>query len=449
MAIYSSDIADRKQSEEALKKRAEQLLALHEISIEITKPHVVSELLQKIVKRATHLLNGTGGGMYLCDPEKKEVRCIVSYKTPRDFTGTVLKYGEGTAGTVAQTGEPLIIADYNAWINRAEVFEKYQPFRSVMSAPLTWQNETIGVIHVLDNERAGRFTEDDLNLLTLFANQAVAEFLSMRISDVAVPEQHPSIPKILEQLFSTGHAMFETEELAKGGRRIPVEVSTRLFELQDIPTVLATVRDITERKRAEEALQAGERKYRTLIQNIPGMVYKGYPDWSGEIISGSVEVCGFTCEEINSKDWLSIVHPDDKDRIFTEGSELSKKQQHWIQIYRIKDKKDRTRWVEDHKASLFSESGEFLGVDGVVFDVTEPKLAKEEREELILRLQKALAEVKTLKGILPICASCKKIRDDRGYWKQVESYIRDHSEAEFSHGICPECMKKLYSDFID
>ena len=61
-------------------------------------------------------------------------------------------------------------------------------------------------------------------------------------------------------------------------------------------------------------------------------------------------------------------------------------------------------------------------------------------------LQKALSELKTLSGLLPICASCKKIRDDNGYWNQIEAYIRDRSEAEFSHSICPECAEKLYSD---
>jgi len=75
--------------------------------------------------------------------------------------------------------------------------------------------------------------------------------------------------------------------------------------------------------------------------------------------------------------------------------------------------------------------------------------AYEEREKLIHQLQDALASIKTLHGLLPICASCKKIRDDKGYWNQIESYVRDHSEAEFSHGICPECMKKLYPDFDD
>lgn len=61
-------------------------------------------------------------------------------------------------------------------------------------------------------------------------------------------------------------------------------------------------------------------------------------------------------------------------------------------------------------------------------------------------LRKAFGEIKRLKGILPICVSCKKIRDDSGYWHQVELYVRDHTEAEFSHSICPECAKKLYPD---
>jgi len=82
-------------------------------------------------------------------------------------------------------------------------------------------------------------------------------------------------------------------------------------------------------------------------------------------------------------------------------------------------------------------------------DITERKQAEKEREKLVRELQKAMTEIKALKGILPICASCKKNRDDRGYWRQIEAYIRDHSEAEFSHGICPDCMKKLYGDILE
>jgi PAS domain S-box-containing protein len=82
----------------------------------------------------------------------------------------------------------------------------------------------------------------------------------------------------------------------------------------------------------------------------------------------------------------------------------------------------------------------------IASDVTERKRAELAREKLVKKLQGALSEVKTLKGIIPICSSCKKIRNDKGYWEKVETYIYDHSEADFSHSICPECFKKLYPD---
>ncbi len=82
-------------------------------------------------------------------------------------------------------------------------------------------------------------------------------------------------------------------------------------------------------------------------------------------------------------------------------------------------------------------------------DPTERINVEKEREKLINELQDALAKIKTLKGLLPICSSCKKIRNDDGYWQQVESYISDHSEAHFSHGICPECQKKLYPEYYN
>jgi hypothetical protein len=79
-------------------------------------------------------------------------------------------------------------------------------------------------------------------------------------------------------------------------------------------------------------------------------------------------------------------------------------------------------------------------------EMTIRKNAEKDKEKLIYDLQKALSDVKQLSGLLPICASCKNIRDDKGYWKQIEGYISEHSEAEFSHSICPECAKKLYPD---
>jgi len=82
-------------------------------------------------------------------------------------------------------------------------------------------------------------------------------------------------------------------------------------------------------------------------------------------------------------------------------------------------------------------------------DITERLQIERERETLVNKLQKALSEIQTLEGIIPICAGCKKIRDDTGYWSQVEAYVSKHTLAQFSHGLCPECTKKHYPDMIE
>jgi PAS domain-containing protein len=88
------------------------------------------------------------------------------------------------------------------------------------------------------------------------------------------------------------------------------------------------------------------------------------------------------------------------------------------------------------------EVGGWLVLYSIIHDITERKRAQRD-------LQQAYANIRTLRGVIPICANCKKIRDDQGYWSQVEVYVREHTEADFSHGICPECMRKLYPEFQD
>jgi len=82
--------------------------------------------------------------------------------------------------------------------------------------------------------------------------------------------------------------------------------------------------------------------------------------------------------------------------------------------------------------------------DQLAIDIEQRKETEKEKQQLINELQKALDEVKTLSGLIPICAQCKKVRDDKGYWNQIESYIHKHSDADFSHSICPECAEELY-----
>ena len=99
--------------------------------------------------------------------------------------------------------------------------------------------------------------------------------------------------------------------------------------------------------------------------------------------------------------------------------------------------------------SVTSLSGDIVGRMASFIDITKRKEIENDREELIKKLQHALDTIKVLRGIIPICASCKKIRDDKGFWNHLETYIKNHSEAVFSHGICPECSKKLYGSYLN
>ena len=110
-------------------------------------------------------------------------------------------------------------------------------------------------------------------------------------------------------------------------------------------------------------------------------------------------------------------------------------------------RKDGTTFhVEVSSSSVSNSSGNIVGRMASFVDISRRKQTEAERENLVSRLQRALAKIKTLRGLVPICASCKKIRDDRGYWHQLEVYVRDHTVAEFSHSLCPDCAEVLYPD---
>lgn len=116
-----------------------------------------------------------------------------------------------------------------------------------------------------------------------------------------------------------------------------------------------------------------------------------------------------------------------------------------ISIERRCKRKDGSIFPADVRLSIIV-SHEQRFVLAFVNDITKRKEAEREREELIQKLREALEKVKTLSGLVPICAKCKKIRDDKGYWNLLESYIEKHSEASFSHSLCPECSDELYGN---
>jgi PAS domain len=97
---------------------------------------------------------------------------------------------------------------------------------------------------------------------------------------------------------------------------------------------------------------------------------------------------------------------------------------------------------------LGKESGDFNGFIGIFRDISERKKHEQELEQLIAQLKSALAEVKTLSGLIPICAWCKNVRSDSGYWQTVEQYVRIHSDANFSHGVCPSCAARFKDEIV-
>ena len=103
--------------------------------------------------------------------------------------------------------------------------------------------------------------------------------------------------------------------------------------------------------------------------------------------------------------------------------------------------------VEVSASNVTSSSGQIVGRMGSFVDITKRKHVEIDRDKLIKKLEDSLEKIKTLRGLIPICAACKKIRDDRGFWHQVETYIKDHSAAEFTHSICPDCWQELYPEF--
>lgn len=150
---------------------------------------------------------------------------------------------------------------------------------------------------------------------------------------------------------------------------------------------------------------------------------------------------GFVRQSLIKQSFTKYILPEDQDTyyIFQKDS-LTKEAAQVCELRLLKQ--DNTYFWARIAVLNVSDENDVQTVRMIVSDISDSKRISE-------ALQKAFDEVRTLRGIVPICANCKKIRNDGGFWEQVDVYIRDHTEAQLSHGICPECMKKLYSDYIE
>lgn len=200
----------------------------------------------------------------------------------------------------------------------------------------------------------------------------------------------------------------------------------------------STVKMALYKNKMENKLKAERERFRIVADYTLDWEYWWSPTEGFLYVSPSCEtITGYRAEEFygNPRILENIVHWEDLGVLEKcMGAPVPGARPDMIE-FRILTKRGEKRWIQGLYFQIIDAEGRNLGIRGSNRDITELKATE--------------SEVKKLRGILPICASCKKVRDDKGYWFQVEEYIRDHSEAEFSHSLCPECARKVWPEMPD
>jgi PAS domain S-box-containing protein len=276
-----------------------------------------------------------------------------------------------------------------------------------------------------------------------------AEALGQKLHELIAPARfHPAYQDAFPafQLTGQGAAIGKTLDLEarrKDGQEISVQLSLSALQINGGWHAVGILRDTTDRKQVEEKLQQLSRA----VEQSPASIV--ITDSAGNIEYANpkcVEVTGYALAEILGKNPRVLKSGEKSPEAYRELWETIAAGKEWRGEFHNKKKNGRLYWESASISPIRDLAGRITHYVAVKEDITERKQAEAERVQLIRELQAALANVKSLSGLLPICSGCKKIRDDTGYWNQVESYIQRHSEATFTHGLCPECIKKYYPD---
>jgi PAS domain S-box-containing protein len=226
----------------------------------------------------------------------------------------------------------------------------------------------------------------------------------------------------------------------KDGSEFAVEISLSPLETDEGHLVVSAIRDITERKRMDDALRESEERFRVALKDSPVAVFNQDHELRYTWINSPVLA------------WAEGDYRGHTDEHIVGGEEgarlMAIKQRVLRDGIGTRTETTVTFMGETHHFDLTVEplrdrTGNIVGVTCAATDVTPLKRAAAERERLIDELQEALARVKLLTGLLPICAGCKKIRDRHESWQPLELYLSANSEASFSHGMCPDCLEKF------
>lgn len=195
-----------------------------------------------------------------------------------------------------------------------------------------------------------------------------------------------------------------------------------------------------------ERLRNSEKHYRILMDESMDPTFSFYADGTYRYVNHAfAKGVGKPLEEIIGRKIWDVFEKDEADKRFAVVKKVfSDATTQEIEV-RVPLPSGDTYYLTTVKPIL-NDSGTVETVICTSKNITQRKLAEVELKEKHDKLLNAMNEIKTLSGLLPICASCKKIRDDKGYWNQIERYIQQHSDAQFTHGICPDCAKRIYPD---
>ncbi|MBN1545227.1 MAG: PAS domain-containing protein [Syntrophaceae bacterium] len=295
--------------------------------------------------------------------------------------------------------------------------------------------------------------DDDHSLVLVYANKASeahtgmpADMVIGKMIDQNFPHlRMKGIPRKFADVVRTQEETDVEELCYDDGHAEPTWFSIKAFPLKQ-NCVGVSFKNITDRKNAERKLEASNARYQNLYENTPIMLHS--INSKGLIVAVSncwLSSLGYTRDEVIG---YPLTH------FLTEESTLFAKiiaypyfiEHGYVQdiSYQVIKKSGELMDVTLSAIAEKDENGNFLRSLAVMIDVTARKKAEAAQEKLIGELRKALDEITSLRGILPLCSFCKRVRNDKGYWEQVDIYIAKHSPAEISHSICPECMAKHY-----
>lgn len=201
---------------------------------------------------------------------------------------------------------------------------------------------------------------------------------------------------------------------------------------------------------SKASINESEERFRALFDGSLDGVF--IHDFAGNFLDfnqAALDTVGYERHEMKSLNFASFL---DKEQILKAMKTIDELLQTGVQQtsneFKLKCK-DGSYIYTENKSCLIYRNGKPHAIIGIARNITERKKSEERQKKILADLKKALDEIKTLKGIVPICSHCKKIRDDKGYWDQVESYVAKHTEAQFSHSICPECSRTYYPELAD